>query len=125
MVFGVIVTRRCRLYQVLSPALECFHMPHEKLAGRGFQSPPAEQYHKVFDGDLTFTDLEDVFFQFNADPRIHDYPGHSMMVSDIFEICTDDGSEFFYCDVFGFVEINFDSSRIKSMGTAADGENSG
>lgn len=105
--------RQCRLYQVYHPSLEFFHRPHSYIVESGRTTPPAEQYHLVFSGNVTFTDLEDVFFQFNQDqPHQHNSKGHSMMVSDILEILDIDGSQFFYCDVFGFAPVSFDPTGI-------------
>lgn len=63
-------------------------------------------YDEVFSGDVDCKNLEDVFAKFNTDG----YPlhrGHSLSVSDV--VLTENGA--FYCDTFGFKDIDFDESK--------------
>lgn len=60
-------------------------------------------YDCVFDGEVDAKGLEDIFYIFNMD-RPEDFCGHSLSVSDIVE---KDG-KFFFCDSFGWKEIEFE-----------------
>ena len=63
-------------------------------------------YDEVFSGNVDCKDLEDVFAKFNTDGHpLH--RGHSLSVSDV--VLTEDSA--FYCDTFGFKEIDFDESK--------------
>ena len=61
-----------------------------------------DDYKMVFDGDLSVSNLEEIYFLLNT-TRPEGYNGHSLSVSDI--VVTPHGS--FYCDSFGFTEIDF------------------
>ena len=61
-----------------------------------------DDYKCVFDGELPVSNLEDIYMLLNTS-RPEGYYGHSLSVSDI--VVTPHGS--FYCDSFGFTEIDF------------------
>lgn len=71
----------------------------------------SEIYHKVFDGDVECSGLEDVYFMFNEN-RPESFTGHSLSVSDIVEIENSDIVEkgYYFCDSFGFKKIDFEPS---------------
>lgn len=62
-------------------------------------------YKCVYDGDMEFEDLEDVFCIFNM--RHPDgFKGHSLSVSDIVKVLNDDRTKTsYYCDSFGWKKI--------------------
>lgn len=63
-------------------------------------------YDKVFDGAVDCADLEVVYQKFNTE--IPDgYTGHSLSVSDIVEVQNGSKSTFYFCDSFGFKEVDF------------------
>lgn len=65
-------------------------------------------YDEVFSGDVDCMNLEDVFSKFNTEGHpLH--RGHSLSVSDV--VLTEDGA--FYCDTFGFKDIDFDESKVQ------------
>lgn len=69
-----------------------------------------EIYDRVFTGDVECKDLEEVFTLFNLDGhRLH--RGHTLSVSDIVEVDKGDTPHYYFCDVAGFKEIPFDSTR--------------
>lgn len=71
---------------------------------------PAELYEIVFEGDVEAENAEKVFEIFNiALPS--GYRGRSMSISDVLEIKNDNGSEFLYCNPFGFKTIKFDKEK--------------
>lgn len=71
----------------------------------------SEIYHKVFDGDVECSGLEDVYAMFNEN-HPESFTGHSLSVSDIVEIENSDIVEkgFYFCDSFGFKKIDFEPS---------------
>lgn len=64
-------------------------------------------YDEVFSGDVDCNGLDDVFAKFNTDGHPLNR-GHSLSVSDV--VLTEDGA--FYCDTFGFKDIDFDESKV-------------
>lgn len=76
---------------------------------------PAEIYELVFSGDVEAKTCDDVWSIFNA--NIPDgYKGRSMSVSDVLEIIDlDNQSKFFFCDSFGFKEIEFDKKKAMTL----------
>lgn len=68
--------------------------------------PPRNGYKLVFDGELGTTNLESIFSTFNCNCP-DGYTGRSMTVSDVIELCHDTMSQYFFCDTFGFENIDF------------------
>ena len=73
---------------------------------------PSEIYQHVYQTECDTDDPEEIFEQLNL---FHpaDYRARSLSVSDVveYEKGSDDRS-FYYCDVFGFREIDFDRSKV-------------
>lgn len=68
-------------------------------------------YSCVFDGNLDFSDIEEVYALCNAEHPIG-YYGHSLSVSDIVE--TDDGC--YFCDSIGLKKLaDFDSGNAQPL----------
>ena len=68
-------------------------------------------YRCVFDGNLDFSDIEEVYELCNTEQPIG-YYGHSLSVSDIVE--TDDGC--YFCDSIGFKKLaDFDSGKAEPL----------
>ena len=68
-------------------------------------------YSCVFDGNLDFSDIEEVYALCNAEHPIG-YYGHSLSVSDIVE--TGDGC--YFCDSIGFKKLaDFDSGKAQPL----------
>ena len=74
---------------------------------QGSKNIDAGLYNEVFDGEVEYSDLEDLYAQFNQAQRHPLHRGHSMSVSDV--IKTTDGT--YFCDRFGFQKIDFDESK--------------
>ena len=76
---------------------------------------PAEIYELVFSGDVEAKSCDDVWTIFNA--NLPDgYKGRSMSVSDVLEIVdSDNQSKFFFCDSYGFKEIDFDKKKAMTL----------
>ena len=76
---------------------------------------PAEIYELVFSGDVEAKSCDDVWTIFNANlPDV--YKGRSMSVSDVLEIVdSDNQSKFFFCDSYGFKEIDFDKKKAMTL----------
>ena len=71
-----------------------------------------EIYEFIYEGTVQATGPEDVYRIFN-DERPYDFKGHSLSVSDVVEIISEDSSTFHFCDSFGFKDIEFDSSKVR------------
>ena len=69
-------------------------------------------YDKVYEGEADLHSLEDIFQKFNFN-HPEDYTGRSLSVSDIVEIVSSDDVKpgFYFCDTFGFKEVEFDPSQ--------------
>lgn len=87
--------------------IEIRFMSFELMAAQGRKIDP-HNYIQVYwsqmeeTGRATVTMLEDLFTMFNvASPE--DFRGHSLSVSDVVQL----GNRFFYCDSFGWREIDF------------------
>ena len=50
--------------------------------------------------------LEDLFVMFNVN-RPSDFTGHSLSVSDVVGITRKDGERYYYCDCFGWTQIDW------------------
>jgi len=68
----------------------------------------AALYDVVLDAEVNEMGLEEIFYRFNHEKHPL-YRGHSLSVSDV--IVTDKGT--FFCDVFGYKEIEFDESKTQ------------
>lgn len=79
-------------------------MSHEFVMQYGW-SP--KLYDKVFDGEIPGNNLDDIYRELNIGVKPEDYKGHSLSVSDVCEIIKENESKFYYCDSFGWVEIDF------------------
>lgn len=67
-----------------------------------------ETYDKVWEGDVSYNTLEDLFYMFNYNHPVG-YSGRSMSVSDIVRIQGEgDEPEYWFCDNFGFKQIDFE-----------------
>ncbi len=76
----------------------------------------SEIYHKVFDGDVECSGLEDVYVMFNEN-RPESFTGHSLSVSDIVEIENSDIVEkgFYFCDSVGFKKVSFEPEKAQDL----------
>ena len=67
-----------------------------------------DKYETVYDGEIeecksdTET-LEQIYMMFNIGKKPDGFNGRSLSVSDIVKL----GDKFYFCDSFGFIEINF------------------
>lgn len=76
---------------------------------------PAEIYEAVYSGDIEAESCDDLWRIFNTNlPK--EYKGRSMSISDVIEIInSNDKSEFYFCDVFGFKEITFEKEKAMTL----------
>lgn len=78
-------------------------------------------YDQVFEGEIqNYQGLESLYKRFNL--QLPDnYYGHSLSMSDVIEVI-DHHNEVchFYCDTFGFQQIEFDPSKAKIITKMAD-----
>ena len=75
----------------------------------------SEIYDCVFEGDVSCSNLEDVYRLFNNNlPK--GYKGRSVSVSDIVEIIKPDtDSEYYFCDTVGFKSVDFEPDLTQPM----------
>lgn len=80
-----------------------------------FQGTPgvnSDIYDCVYETTLESNNLEDVFYLFNKE-LTDGFKGHSLLVSDIIEVCQSHLIEpgFYYCDRIGFCKVDFDPTQ--------------
>ncbi|MDD3229245.1 MAG: YodL domain-containing protein [Oscillospiraceae bacterium] len=73
-----------------------------------FGAPNPADYRVAYDGQLGTNDLEAIFERCNIN-HPSGYNGHSLSISDVVELYDSAGSEYHYCDRFGFKQIQFES----------------
>ncbi len=66
-------------------------------------------YDRVYSGNISVTDLEDIYHIFNMD-HPNDFRGRSLSVSDVVEVLDSPvlASGFYFCDSAGFTKISFE-----------------
>ncbi len=80
-----------------------------------FGNPSPEHYSIVYDGQLETNDLEAIYTRCNTN-HPSEYRGHSLSMSDVVELYDEGGSEYHYCDRFGFKQIAFEEDgQINGM----------
>ena len=108
---------KIRIYQI-NPELDTNRLtflPYSFLEKyQGTSEINSAIYHKVFEGKVNCTSLEDVFRMFNTEYSAG-FKGWSLSVSDIVEVVSDGASTFHFCDSFGFVPIRFDPELAGSI----------
>jgi len=77
---------------------------------RQFGEPSPEDYRIAYDGQLGTNDLEAIYARCNIN-HPPGYNGHSLSMSDVVELYDTQGSEYHYCDRFGFEQISFEGSE--------------
>lgn len=81
-----------------------------------FSEPSPQDYLIAYDGQLGTNDLEAIYTRCNVNYP-PGYNGHSLSISDVVELYDSGGSEYHYCDRFGFRPIAFTShSQTENMG---------
>ena len=75
-----------------------------------FGPPTPANYRIAYDGQLGTNDLEAIYARCNID-HPPGYNGHSLSMSDVMELYDAGGSEYHYCDRFGFKRIEFERSE--------------
>lgn len=74
---------------------------------------PAEIYRSVYCGELNIQTPEEAFAVFNI-THPAGFRGRSMSVSDVVEFSSaSTSSTFYFCDVIGCPEVEFDKSKAK------------
>jgi hypothetical protein len=74
-----------------------------------FGEPNPEHYRIAYDGQLGTNNLEAIYTRCNTN-HPPGYNGHSLSMSDVVELYDSTGSEYYYCDRFGFQQIAFEES---------------
>ena len=99
-----------RIYQI-NIDRDTFRVKHARLSRlkeySGSAAVDSTIYDQVFEGEVAYRDLEDVYSLFNRS-RPEGFSGHVMRTSDVVEVIYSDGSSgFYYCDDSGFIKIPF------------------
>ena len=85
----------------------------QKYTGR--ETPDASIYENVYEGNVSAQSLEGIYSMFNTSERPPEFRGHSLSVSDVVEVVGKDDASikpgFYFCDSFGFKEVDFDASK--------------
>lgn len=63
-------------------------------------------YEAVFDGEMNTDCLDELYEQLNSSQLPKAYHGHRLSISDVVEICHENGSEFWYLDLEEFIPIS-------------------
>lgn len=71
-----------------------------------FGKPLMEDYCIAYDGQLGTNDMEAIYVKCNTS-RPPGYSGHSLSMSDVVELYDQSSSQFYYCDRYGFRQIEF------------------
>lgn len=105
---------RVKIYQI-DPDRDVNRVKYEALSKlERYQGSPEVQsslYDEVFNADIEFRGLEELYTQFNTSGHpLH--RGGRMSMSDV--VVTEEGS--FYCDRYGFSPIAFDESQTQKPG---------
>ena len=90
-------------------------MNYEKL--ERFQGPAAingKIYDKVFEGEVSCGNLEEVYQMFNIN-HPDGYRGRSLSVSDVVEVASEEKSTFYFCNSIGFKEIGFAPDMAETL----------
>ena len=102
---------RIKIYQI-NPDRDINRVRNERLSNlqccQGSPGIQASLYDEVFNAEMDFNGLEQLYTQFNTIGHPL-YRGGQMKVSDI--AVTDDGA--FYCDRFGFAPVDFDEAQTQ------------
>lgn len=80
----------------------------QEAVNQGKVQIDASVYDEVFNAEMDFDGLQDLFIIFNTTGHPL-YRGHSMSVSDV--VVTDEGA--FFCNNIGFAQVDFDESQTQ------------
>jgi hypothetical protein len=108
--------KNVRIWQLKPEADVCMKfIPYEEMV-RQFGEPTPGDYHIAYDGQLDTNDLEAIYARCNLN-HPPGYNGHSLSMSDVVELYDAQGSEYHYCDRFGFQKISFEGpEQTQTMG---------
>lgn len=102
---------RIRIYQVRPEYLRSHAFrPLAKIRQEtGQEKLPREIWEKVYEGSgFAGMSLDEIYIALNSrESRPAEFTGHSMSVSDLVERVTDDGTGLWFCDTFGWKEVEW------------------
>ena len=102
--------KRCRIYQIKSDNKDFKLIDYETVQASGVISPPTDIYKVVYDAQLDTDNMDDIFLMFNVENERND-TGIILSFSNIVEIYDDNGSEYYFCGLAGFREIELNSGE--------------
>ena len=82
---------------------------------QGFPEIDSKIYDRVYEGEVSTDNLEEVYRIFNLD-HPEGYKGRSLSVSDIVEVVDENGeSTFHFCDSIGFQQVDFEPELTEEL----------
>lgn len=100
--------KNVRIWQLKPDVDVCMKfIPYGEMVQK-FGEPSPGDYRIAYDGQLDTNDLEAIYARCNTN-HPPGYAGHSLSMSDVVELYDEGGSEFHYCDRFGFQKVRFES----------------
>jgi len=99
--------KRVRVYQLTAATTpEKKFIPYGKLCER-YGGAKRTDYHLVFDGRVCFENLNDLYEVFHTGELPKGYTGRRLSMSDIVELCREEGSTLYYVDAEDYVMIEW------------------
>lgn len=104
------ILKNVRIWQ-LKPEVDVYmkFISLDKMLER-FGEPDPGNYQMIFNGETDINNLEELYDKFQAGRLPAGFRGHSLAVSDVIELYTEEGSEFHYVDERGFKAMPFEES---------------
>ncbi|ADB68644.1 TPA_asm: hypothetical protein GYO74_14015 [Listeria monocytogenes] len=113
--YELTLLKNCRIWQLKPESDILMRFISYDQMKKDFGEPNPQDYQVVYDGEVESNSLETIYTKFNtAHPP--GYTGHSLSMSDVVELYDGEGSQFHYCDRFGFKQIDFEApSQTQTM----------
>ena len=102
---------RVCIYQLMSGAPpERKFLPYRQLEER-YGGADRLDYHLIFDGMVEYDSMGDLYELFSVKTPPKGYIGRPLSISDVIELCREDGSALYYVDAEDTVEIQWKEHR--------------
>jgi len=102
---------RVCVYQLMSGAPpERKFIPYRQLEER-YGGADRLDYHLIFDGMVEYDSLGDLYELFSVGTPPKGYIGRPLSISDVIELCKEDGSALYYVDAEEYIKIRWKEHR--------------
>lgn len=101
------IPQTCRIWQLkpeVDPRIK--FIGYDELEALTDGPPDPANYRLAYECETSTDDLDDIYERFR-DRQPPGFHGNPIALSDVIEICGEDGSEFHYIDKSEFIEISF------------------